>query len=116
MSAVTKYRTLLRAIGTVFRGDLHAMSACKGQARAAFMQQANVADPELIKKLLADADEAVEFLVHNVAQAKLNDSGRYELQLQQSFAEADGNINIQTPQDAVAAKDKKEGCCGGGCH
>ena len=48
MAAVTKYRTLLRAIHTVFRGDLHAMSACKGQARAAFMQQANVADPELI--------------------------------------------------------------------
>ncbi|RYG50504.1 hypothetical protein EON67_05160 [archaeon] len=71
------YRGLLRAIGTVFRGDEIALAHCRRTARAAVMSNATEADAAKLAGMVKELGEATEFLTMNVAQAKLNDAGRY---------------------------------------
>lgn len=54
-----------------------AISHCTTQARTAFRENALESDPSRIKQMLADAAEAADFLRQHIAQARLNDAGRY---------------------------------------
>lgn len=71
------YRELLRAIHNTFRADTRAIIQCTGEARKAFRANVSERDQDKIKRMVADAHEAASFLRQHIAQAKLNDAGRY---------------------------------------
>jgi complex III assembly factor LYRM7 len=71
------YRDLLRTIHVVFRADSTAVRHCKGEARKGFSQHIAESDPTRIQKLIVEAADATEFLRQHIAQAALNQQGRY---------------------------------------
>lgn len=73
------YRTVIRTINRVFRGDTLALTEGKNLARAQYLENSHVTDPEELKRLVAMAQEACDFLRNNVLQAALNDAGNYEV-------------------------------------
>lgn len=85
----------------VFRGDATALSTCRTEARAQFRRNASVADPKQIQKLIADANDAADFLRNSIVQAKLNEAGRYEMKLNDNMVEK-GSNSVKL-QDATTA-------------
>ena len=119
--ALSSYRTLLRSIRVVFGADASALRKCRADARGAFALNAGERDAATIERQIADAAEASDFIRQHIAQAKLNQHGRYELQLHPSFVEQESaSVQVTDAHEAAAGKPgsgKAEGgCCGGGCH
>ena len=79
MSARSAYRQLLRVQRQLFVGDLSARTAARAETRTRFMENA-AASPEQAATLVAEADEAAEFIRQNIAQTVLNERGNFELQ------------------------------------
>lgn len=113
------YRSLLRTINTVFRGDRPAIQHATVQARAAYRANAHAASAD-VDALLRDAEDARAFLASHIVQAKRTDSGRYALKLEDRHAER-GHIQVSSSTDAAtgatdATGTKKTGdCVGCGC-
>lgn len=76
-SVLGGYRGLLLTIRTVFGADRAAVVHCTNEARKAVRSNAAESDPAKIAQLVKDMSEAAEFLRTSIAQAQLNDSGRY---------------------------------------
>lgn len=79
--ALQSYRAVIRTINRTFKGDIQALTEGKNMARAQFLENSHVTDPEELKRLVAMAQEACDFLRTSVVQAVLNDAGNYEVTL-----------------------------------
>lgn len=75
------YRALHKTIQCTFKDDELAISETKKRAREEFGKNKDINDPEKIKELLKLCTEVEKLLRTTVIQAKLNDAGRYEVQL-----------------------------------
>ncbi|CAI5483605.1 unnamed protein product [Closterium sp. Yama58-4] len=76
-SALSAYRTLLRAIRKSFPGDQHAQSAGRAEVRGHFEGNRGEADERRLAELERDARDAAEMLRTMVVQARLNERGNY---------------------------------------
>ncbi|CAI7914561.1 unnamed protein product [Closterium sp. NIES-53] len=76
-SALSAYRTLLRAIRKSFPGDQHANSAGRAEVRGHFEGNRGEADERRLAELERDARDAAEMLRTMVVQARLNDRGNF---------------------------------------
>ncbi|XP_010259558.1 PREDICTED: mitochondrial zinc maintenance protein 1, mitochondrial [Nelumbo nucifera] len=77
--ALSAYRALLRATRKSFAGDTLMLNESALEVRKKFEENRNVTSEEEIKKLLADACEASDFISNMIVQAKLNSRGGFEV-------------------------------------
>ncbi len=97
------------------------MSRCVVEARSQFRRNASERDPARIRKLVADAHEAADFLRGSVVQATLNEgSGRYEMRVKSDMAEpTTGKVDLMDAKRAAADGEQTvkgtAGGCGVGC-
>jgi hypothetical protein len=71
------YKALIGTIRQTFRGDTAALAHGRSTAKAAFLQNAYERDAVKVQQMIEDIHEAREFLTLHIAQAKLNEAGRY---------------------------------------
>ena len=76
-SVLSGYRDLLHTIRVVFGADRAAVLHCTREARVAFQQNRLISDPTKIQQMVSEISDARDFLRSNIAQARLNDAGRY---------------------------------------
>lgn len=114
------YRAFLLTIRTVFGADKHAVATCRRMAREAFEKNKAERSPERVQQMLLEAEDAMDFLRTNIAQAQLNGAGRYEMKVapQQTpgvVSATTNSINLTNAHDAAKAAcgEKREGKCEG---
>jgi complex III assembly factor LYRM7 len=115
------FRALLRAVKDTFKGDLQALRTCRAEARKQYRAHASERDGARIERLVADAQDAAQFLRESVVQAQLNEQGNYAMKLKPQPGSGSGSgssgsggpIAVQ-PASAAQAGAGAE-AAGGGC-
>jgi len=75
---LSAYRAVLKATRKSFVGDHHMLKGSAAEVRKQFEESRNVTSEAEIQKLLAQANEAAEFVSTMLVQAPLNnDAGSY---------------------------------------
>mmetsp|Transcript_4066 Transcript_4066/g.14199 ORF Transcript_4066/g.14199 Transcript_4066/m.14199 type:complete len:119 (-) Transcript_4066:126-482(-) len=95
------FRSLLRARSHAFRGDATALAASGGEIRKHFEESRSLG-PEEARKKIQEGVEAESFIRLHVVQARGNERGNYEMQVEPQHV--DGEYEV--PGDAP-------GGCGG---
>jgi len=131
--ATAAYRRLLRATRDLFREDTQALIKSRAEIRSHFEKSRAVTNPTEIRRLLADAQEAEDFINRHLVQARKTQRGTYAVTLKDPDAEEKRAQNKQThtnfeplaPQEAiersttgpkkpqVVSTASSGGCCGG---
>lgn len=86
--ALSVYRQCLRSVQQSFRGDQYMLHNSRKELRSKFEANRQVSDCGAIKKLLAEGEEAADFIKTFVVQAKLNKRGNFEMKVQPHHADA----------------------------
>ncbi|EKX33916.1 hypothetical protein GUITHDRAFT_155902 [Guillardia theta CCMP2712] len=81
MAARAAYRRLMRARELVFRNDLLMLAESRRELRRYFLENRNVSDPEKLKQLMQDVDEAEEMLRHQIVQGERKGDGEYAMNI-----------------------------------
>lgn len=70
---IRSYRHLLRSAKTLFRRDPPYYQAACVQAKALYRASADVTDPETIKHMIAESNDAAEYMFRDLARLDYND-------------------------------------------
>lgn len=89
-SVLRAYRQVLRAQRHRFRGDAAMITAAHAETRGAFEANRGERDEGEVRRMLADAEEARDFVLHGMVQGVLNERDTYELKYDEFTAAADG--------------------------
>ncbi|KAK9800765.1 hypothetical protein WJX73_009437 [Symbiochloris irregularis] len=85
--ATAVYRGLLRSCNQAFRNDVSMLKNAKSKIRSEFEVSAAERDPDRLKQLFAEGEEASDFIKTFVVQAELNDRGSYAMQVEKHHAD-----------------------------
>uniref|UniRef100_A0A061RCN5 Complex 1 LYR protein domain-containing protein n=1 Tax=Tetraselmis sp. GSL018 TaxID=582737 RepID=A0A061RCN5_9CHLO len=89
------YRRLWRVVNSTFRDDIIALNSAREEMRQHFEKNRDETDPSKISKLLAEGEDAREFLKTSIVQARLNEQGNY-------------TIKVDSPREDVVVQDPAE--------
>ena len=92
------YLHLLRASREAFRGDALALRESRKALRSAFEEKRGVTDAAEIEASLRDAKEAVEFLRHNIVQAKRSERGSFVASIKTTKGERE-HVDVVSAHD-----------------
>ncbi len=80
-TVLSGYRSLLRASRIAFEGDHEAVKGAALQLRSTFEENRGIRDQEALEEAIEAMNDAHDFLVHNVVQAKLTEEGNYAVEI-----------------------------------
>ena len=75
------YRRLLRVSKATFHGDHYAQVEARKELRSQYALHAVVPDVTILQALVTDMDAVESMLKENIVQGRLNDKGRYQVDL-----------------------------------
>ncbi|GBG77595.1 hypothetical protein CBR_g24042 [Chara braunii] len=73
------FRTLIRAQRVAFANDELAQRLALREIRSGFEKSRHVADVQVVDRLLAEANEAADFIRTQLVQVKMNERGNFEM-------------------------------------
>ncbi|AES61778.1 putative complex 1 LYR protein [Medicago truncatula] len=98
---LSAYRAVLKATRKSFVGDHHMLKGSAAEVRKQFEESRNVTSEAEIQKLLAQANEAAEFVSTMLVQAPLNnDAGSYVVKPEKEHAGA----TLEIPSEEIIRK------------
>lgn len=98
---LSAYRAVLKATRKSFVGDHHMLKGSAAEVRKQFEESRNVTSEAEIQKLLAQANEAAEFVSTMLVQAPLNnDAGSYVVKPGKEHAGA----TLEIPSEEIIRK------------
>eukprot|EP00164_Ancoracysta_twista_P005509 GFYU01007558.1.p1 GENE.GFYU01007558.1~~GFYU01007558.1.p1 ORF type:complete len:115 (-),score=34.22 GFYU01007558.1:207-551(-) len=107
-ASLQSYKILMRAVNTAFGQDTRMLTAAKLQIREEFNKNASATSEEDIKRMVADAYEAADFIANNIVQGVVQDD---KVAVSVSSEQVQGDVQM-VPVD-VASKNAGKG--GKGC-
>ena len=118
--ALNGYKALLKTAARAFAQDAPALSAARVEIRSHFEQNRNETDTDAIADQIKGIDEVIDFLEHNVVQAKLKpDTGDYEVKFEdahvRNFAK-DGTpnqVHLMNNEEEYGIPNPVSTCSGG---
>ncbi|XP_058762371.1 mitochondrial zinc maintenance protein 1, mitochondrial-like [Vicia villosa] len=101
VEVLSAYRAVLKATRKSFAGDSQMLKGSAAEVRKQFEDNRNVTSEAEIQKLLAEANEASDFITNMIVQAKLNpDAGSYVVKPGKEHAGA----TFEIPSEEIVRK------------
>ena len=114
------YKSLLKTAARAFAQDAPALSAARVEIRSHFEQNRNETDTDNINEQIKGISEVIDFLEHNVVQAKLKpDTGDYEVKFEDSHVNSfakDGTpnqVHLMNNEEEYGIPNPVSTCSGG---
>lgn len=104
--ALAVYRNLLRSVAAAFKNDGMMLSAAQQEIRSKFETSRGVSDAQQVQEMLAEGNEAAEFIRSSIVQATMNERGAYEMAIQEQHL--GGVVEEVTPDMKLPRERKKK--------